>query len=45
MGAREVTELDWLRARVAELEQDCKLLRAEIESLQRMRHTEMKKRE
>jgi hypothetical protein len=39
-----VTELDWLRARVMELERDCKLLRAEIEALQRMRHAELEKK-
>ena len=44
MGARDVTELDWLRARVMELERDCKLLRAEIEALQRMRHAELEKK-
>ena len=39
-----MTELDWLRARVGELEQDCKLLRAEIEAMQRMRHAELEKK-
>ena len=37
-----MTELDWLRARVMELERDCKLLRAEIEALQRLRHADLK---
>jgi len=36
-------EIEKMRARIMETERDNKMLRAEIESLQRMRHTELRK--